>query len=112
MTEYAFIAVEKAICGEIAKKIYHNKKHEKAEKADDGEDDDALVLYLLTMEIKKENVPKKVWFMEEHLKESLVAVFDVVLIMKPCCDCGNGMFCVNVCVHGDSISSKEFCIWW
>ena len=45
------------------RKYSNNEKYEKAEKAINGEKDD-LVLYLLTMENKKENVKKKVWFME------------------------------------------------
>ena len=48
------------------RKDNNKKKNEKAEKAVDG-DEDELVLCLLTIEIKKENVKKKVWFVENDI---------------------------------------------
>ena len=49
------------------RKYNNEKKNEKAEKAID-EDKDNVVLCLLTMEIKKEDVKKKVWFTEDVKK--------------------------------------------
>ena len=49
--------------GLLERKYDNIKRYERAEKAIDG-DEHYLVLQLLRMEMKKENVKKKVWFLE------------------------------------------------
>ena len=60
LMEYAIILEEKEISRDCKDRKHNNKeKNVKAVKAIVGEDDDNLVLCLLTIEINKENVKKR-----------------------------------------------------